>query len=828
MPIGQDQVLKQVEDALVQSAGYAREAVLRNYRYADYLDDSQEVRRVDLAAFAEMPPSYRSACVAVARFNQDQASQQCLADLRALGARLVVALGPRQASLWDMDSGIPKKMEDLPVSQVGRLIHTKAADWSPAAILRAGEVKAPEPYQFDFGDLGLIPLIESQVNEKLDRVIREVLAGCIQQDPLFESGRQFSKLIRVVFWLLAAKVLADKEHPGLETKPVTGIQALEVAQRHYGDKPPLVEQSVTDWAWERIQQGFHFQNLSVDALAFVYENTLVSPEVRQQLGIHGTPRAIAELVVALLSLEDLPHDQNVILEPCAGFGPFLLAALRRLRSGELLGLDPQERHQHLVRRLRGIEVDAFAIEVGRLCLTLADYPNPDGWDLRNEDVFAAGVLEKAHAQVGVVVANPPFEAFSQVERDQYDPVRAEKAAELLRYVLERGAPLQLGMILPRVIVEGPRSGYGDIRAILRRDYREIDIIFLPDNIFDYSDAETVLLVARSRRRGQEVAVRTCRVETHQSEELLRGHWSPTWMTARSKVDGGGAPFRHDDLAEVWERLEHLPRLGKVAKIHQGLQFKRPLGRYRAELISTQLQPGMTAGVSSAQDVEPYKIVQTMFLNTKKEESRTGGNNPWERPKVIVNANRRRRGKWCLAAVPDSTGMCFYQTYHGVWPYDTQEWPVELLAAVLNGPVAAAIVAARADKRHIRTSVLEEVPLPDRQRLDAAAIVALVQQAGENLDSEVALRIDAEILRGYDLPPRLERRLLRSFEGEDRPGLPDFSGYYPEGFESALPLHSVLSDLTDSHRASRLLSVVPVFEDSRVSEMFEQLATGYGE
>ena len=55
MPTSQDQVLKQVEDALVQSAGYAREAVLPNYRYADYLDDSQEVRQVALAAFAEMP-----------------------------------------------------------------------------------------------------------------------------------------------------------------------------------------------------------------------------------------------------------------------------------------------------------------------------------------------------------------------------------------------------------------------------------------------------------------------------------------------------------------------------------------------------------------------------------------------------------------------------------------------------------------------------------------------------------------------------------------------------------------------------------------------------
>ena len=56
------------------------------------------------------------------------------------------------------------------------------------------------------------------------------------------------------------------------------------------------------------------------------------------------------------------------------------------------------------------------------------------------------------------------------------------------------------------------------------------------------------------------------------------------------------------------------------------------------------------------------------------------------------------------------------------------------------------------------------------------------------------RVDAEILRLYDFPPRLERQLLDLFSGYKRLGVPfDFRRYFPEDFEPHFPLHLYLSE-----------------------------------
>ena len=57
-----------------------------------------------------------------------------------------------------------------------------------------------------------------------------------------------------------------------------------------------------------------------------------------------------------------------------------------------------------------------------------------------------------------------------------------------------------------------------------------------------------------------------------------------------------------------------------------------------------------------------------------------------------------------------------------------------------------------------------------------------------------LAIDAEVMRLYDLPPKLEWQVLNLFDGHKRKGVDfDFDRYYPEGFESWIPLHEYLSE-----------------------------------
>ena len=59
---------------------------------------------------------------------------------------------------------------------------------------------------------------------------------------------------------------------------------------------------------------------------------------------------------------------------------------------------------------------------------------------------------------------------------------------------------------------------------------------------------------------------------------------------------------------------------------------------------------------------------------------------------------------------------------------------------------------------------------------------------------VLLEIDAAVLEGYDLPPRLERSLLDYFNGQGsrRPVSHPFEDYFPSDFRPCLPLARYIS------------------------------------
>src|SRR3546814_14897301 len=62
---------------------------------------------------------------------------------------------------------------------------------------------------------------------------------------------------------------------------------------------------------------------------------------------------------------------------------------------DLLPVDwsDQQRHDFLVGRLAGDEIDSFACEVAALSLILADYPNQNGWHIAEADLFEDGILQ---------------------------------------------------------------------------------------------------------------------------------------------------------------------------------------------------------------------------------------------------------------------------------------------------------------------------------------------------------------------------------------------------------------------------------------------------
>lgn len=175
-------------------------------------------------------------------------------------------------------------------------------------------------------------------------------------------------------------------------------------------------------------------------------------------------------------------------------------------------------------------------------------------------------------------------------------------------------------------------------------------------------------------------------------------------------------------------------------------------------------------------------------------------------------------------------------FQAAWP--TGELLREVLAAIVSGPVANAFISTSRTARHNRIGTLSGIPVPRFSPPSMAAIAAAVTEyqtarlewlTQRTLDGEMErrchqalLRIDAELLAAYDLPPRVERELLDYFAGYRRPGPVEFDRYYPDGFRPAVPLRMFVSGEIQRASAKQTLRRVPVLRDPVISEAVAEL------
>jgi hypothetical protein len=470
-----------------RATGYRAETIVRGYSFADVLEPAATTRKVALAAFTQTPPSYRSAALGVIE-GEGRDPLGLVKEHRALGAPLLFVVEGGDVTIWQVRSSDPPRILDrLSVGELPGLFERNRDTWRPDAIHRAKSVGAVEKgYQLDFVDLGLLPAIEGEIHTKIDRLLVETLAATKAEQGA--RGIDPRSMFRVVFRLLAAKVLGDRGHPYAKTWDSDDLYSvLHAIESYYGlatisGVKGRAVLAPFKTAWSRLRQGINFSNISADDLAFVYENTLVTPEARQLFGTHSTPRQVAEYVVARLELHRHPPESLRIYEPFVGAGVFLVSALRHLR--DLLPVDwtDQKRHNFLVKRLAGDEIDAFACEVAALSLILADYPNHNGWQINEADLFEGDALESNLRTHNVILCNPPFESFTAAERSRYK-IAAQtysKPTAVLNAALDVH-PLALGFVLPRPFIL--EQQYAAQRRRVEKLYGAVELVELPDRTF---------------------------------------------------------------------------------------------------------------------------------------------------------------------------------------------------------------------------------------------------------------------------------------------------------------------------------------------------------
>jgi hypothetical protein len=822
--------------------GYVGQLLQLDYTFDDVSSVSNRDLHVQVATFAQWPPSYRNACIGVLTANGN-AGREHVSAYRSLGAPMFFEVFQDRIDRYKIvASDHAVFLESISASHITRAFELNRLNWTPDAIFRA---KAIAPLkgavQLDFVDVGLLPALKGMIHRKLDRLLKDVLFEAVTAYKIntYGTSPDEASVFRLVFRCLAAKIFKDKGHSGNWAAHDAETIINEI-QRFYGldglDFGHILEDSSTQqFVWDKFRNAFNFQNISVDDLAFIYENTLIRKESRKQFGIHSTPPVIAELMVDRLPFESLPEQGRHVLEPCAGHGVFLVAALRRLRELLPTSWTNQEKHAYLKERLTAIEMDAFAAEVCRLSLTLADYPNPNGWEILSEDIFSTDVLELQLKREKIVLCNPPFENFTPAERNRYGQLvqNVHKPYEVLRKVLTH-PPAMFGFVLPKSAMVGSR--YRDLQEHIARSYENIETISLPDRVFAFSDQETVLLLASGRNDSTQanVLTRTLWVRDDDRQSLLdigRLQGEVSRVVSRSAAD---RPIRlwNPPLSELWGYLEGYPELKDVAQIHRGIEWNISLKENRELLISTHSEPGYRKGLDTAQEkIEPYFVKGIVYLNIDEQYRRTTAHHfLWDKPKVIANSRRISRSPWRIVGYPDSEELVCYKNFFGIWP--RTEVNIEVLSAIINSPLVNAALFSKGYGRDNPVDVLEQIAVPFAVNIDSEKVTELVQQYGalrlqwnQAFHQEAIIqkfvmvlrKIDALILKAYDLPPKLEHRLLEFFRGYNRPLPFKFPDYYPADFKPYLPFYKFIETDLKQASAGELLKKITALDSEDIHE-----------
>lgn len=819
----------QTIEAELRHLGYASDAIIRDYIFADVLSPSGEPRRVELAAFTQVPESYRSAAFGVV-MEDDEGS---LVERRALGAPILFSIGQQDIGVWRVGSqGAPRLIERVGLNGLADLFQRNAERWRPQSVHRAKSLsQAQTAYQLDFVDLGLLPAIEHEVEEKLDRLLRQV----VEELMAGMASETEEAVFRTTFRLLAAKILLDRDHPAAQTWRDSAVdEVLKGIENYYGlsrfGSGPSggVPFSSAETAWRTLLEAISFRNISSDSLAFVYENTLVTKDTRKRFGTHSTPRQVAEYIVNRMDFGRFDVNKLTIFEPFTGAGVFLVAALRHLRDLLPEGLSGEERHAFLIPRIRGAEIDAFACEVATLSLILADYPNANGWKIANQDLFRSATLAQQIGSAKVVLCNPPWEDFDAEERVEYPDMAAKsfsKPMAVLRTVLE-SEPEGIGFVIPQGFLR--QQQYGQLRQAIAERYQHVELTSLPDRVFQRAGFEAAILIATERRieagKPDVQLVSTMVSDRDRAAFLATG--KVTAERRRTKLVHSGDLWI-GELDELWEVVDRFPRLGAVAEIYRGLQW-----RNQADGLSESPREGFAPGVfRPADSLRQFSLRNTVYLNMSLEAAMFPGplERPWDQPKVITNVARLSRGPWRMAAASDRSGLVASQGFFGIWP-TTGSLPLEALEAILNAPLTNAFLTERASNQHFTNELMKLLPMPKQplgrvveavKRYRAACEAASGKLLGPVGDDEVLNRllveVDAEVLRAYDLPPRLERRLLEYFRGHEHERRVDhvFQGWLPEDFTAYVPLHEYLGPLMDRNRGAWALEAFTPAPDKEV-------------
>jgi hypothetical protein len=304
-----------------------------------------------------------------------------------------------------------------------------------------------------------------------------------------------------------------------------------------------------------------------------------------------------------------------------------------------------------------------------------------------------------------------------------------------------------------------------------------------------------------------------------------------------------------ELDDFWQALAGMKRLEEFADVGKGFDHigdDDPLLPKGTVKVSESHKAGLVPGFALwSEDQMTHGLPRLMWLNLAPSavKSRRRGTTIGV-PQVLLNYARVSREVWRLKALIDEQGHPVTSRFMAVRP---SQKCVSLLAlwGLINSPAANAYAFAHSSKRDVLAGDMREMPVPDLAACDLTALEHAVssylaaarapssarpqparsggperktshqmdlfkgehERAITEAESErlrfLHWRVDAEVLRLYNLPAKLERRLLDLFCGVRRRGVPFVQmEYFPRGYNDLDRLKDLLAITVDWDKTNR--------------------------
>ena len=284
------------------------------------------------------------------------------------------------------------------------------------------------------------------------------------------------------------------------------------------------------------------------------------------------------------------------------------------------------------------------------------------------------------------------------------------------------------------------------------------------------------------------------------------------------------------LTDVWSYLSDNPILEMSVQMRRGIHWLgeeklKNIGINKQDLFSQEEKENFHLGhYNMKENLQQFSFKgHPLYLSLQPEvQENSSYKYDWNIAKVVCNAARfERKSPWRLAASIDFKGLAFTKRFFAFWP-KSEELNLKLIAALLNSPIANAFIYAHDSERDNRIVTLKQLPIPEISALKSEGVeeitdefLSFVEEHKNRINpnsgkaKKLLLRLDAAILKAYDLPPVLERQVLNLFQGYKRPVPFSFDGYYPPGFEANFPLHEIISEDFNKSLAENVLSIEPI-------------------